>query len=426
MTRRPRSALLACMLLLGLLCSATLVSAAPAAALPGSAALPASSAAVAADEGGNAGEILVTVPESEGAVEITNAQFRWGLNPEAGAGAFFGGCNFLSAGKAGNSGGTIVWTEAMGLYRASEGKVRIEKPDSSGSYRLASFANRCTDALGNVVAVSSLTSSTHNQAVIDGGTGRWLPGKGIEIQWKGSFTVAFYGGMTYWSVTDPVLTVDASGTGRVTATASGYAASMEDLTKWGPIEPRSIVLAELRSVPMGAQQGFTSEPLYLGVAVADAGQVGRTSENSTYWGSFPSSFVQFQKLTGQAGYWLTTGGQRDRAKVPTTLYISYDASAPLAVAPPSTGSGDSANPQNSIRTRSAADAAQTSTRSYPLADATTLTPQGAGLLSEMLAATGFDRFTMPLLWLLLTLSATGISVLYLRSLLPWQRPRTSG
>lgn len=381
----------------------------------------------ASEDDGDPGDILVTVPESSQGTEITNAQFRWGLNTESGGGAFAGGCNFLSAGKAGDSGGAVVWTESKGLYRAKDGNVRIEKPDRAGEYRPASFADRCSDAQGDPVSVASLTSATGNQVVIDGGIGRLVPGSGLEIRWKGSFTVVFYGGMTYWSVTDPVLTVDAGGAGRVTATASGYGASMEDLSKWEPLRPQSIVLAELRSVPLGAQRGFAVEPQYLGVAVPNAGQAARTAENTSYWGSFPASFVSFQKLTGQAGYWLTTNGQRDRAKVATTLYISYDGSAPIAVVPPPAGTsgGSDDDPSNPLRTRPAqpepAAAQAPPGAMFPLANSTTAEPQGAGLLSDVLPQ-GWGPYVAPLLWILLAVSSATVAVMSIMRMLPWQRP----
>ncbi len=43
--------------------------------------------ATADSDDGSAGEILVTVPQSSTGSEITNAQFRWGINLEFGAGA---------------------------------------------------------------------------------------------------------------------------------------------------------------------------------------------------------------------------------------------------------------------------------------------------------------------------------------------------
>lgn len=384
------------------------------------------------DDGASGGQLLVTVPDrgSQPGTPLRDAQLRWGLNAESGAGAFAGGCNFLSAGRAGDVGrGGVVWTEALGLYRAVDGAVRIEKPNRSGEYDIATWAGRCLDANGSPVASSSLTGQSGNQVVIDGGTGRRGADGSLEIRWSGSFTVVYYGGMTYWSASDPVLTLDADGTGRVTATASGYGASMEDLTRWEPLPERQIVLAELRAVDTSGGDGFATLPAYVGVAVADAGQIPRTADNASYWGSFPASFVQYQKLTGQAGYWLTTGGQRDRAKPASTLYISYDASTPVAVVPPPPDTGGSGTtPQNTIRERPvaavASPAVPASVPVFALSNATPVLPQGAGLVPGGISAPG-SPVIVPLLVIALALCAAIVAVLNLMQALPWQRSARS-
>jgi len=386
-------------------------------------------AAATADDGG---DIIVTVPESSAGTELTDAQLRWGINTESGAGAFAGGCNFLSAGRAGDSGGAREWTAADPFYRATAGAVRIEKPDVDGAYDTATFATRCLDPSGRPVSVSSLTSATGNQVVIDGGTGRRVDGAGLEIRWTGSFTVAYYGGMTYWSVTDPVLTLDERGDGRLVAQASGYAASMTDLGAWYPIPPRSVVLAELRGVDIAAAAGFTADPRYLGVTAEDAGQVARTSLNAAYWGAFPASFIEFQKLTGQVGYWLTTGGQRDVAKVPTPVYVSYDASDPVTpTVPGGEDDHDGDEPQNPVRPRPSATGAAVPVpgpaapepASFATGDAVTLTPGGAGLVPDGLAAEADPRL-VPALGIVLALIVSTLSVLHLTGTLPRLLART--
>lgn len=388
---------------------------------------PAAVAIAAADD---AGEIIVTVPEGDSGTSITNAQLRWGINDESGSGAFAGGCNFLSAGVAGNSGGAREWKASDGFYRATAGEVRIEKPDRDGAYDTTSFATKCQDAAGDPVTVSSLTSTSGNQVVIDGGTGRLVDGAGLEIRWKGSFTVAYYGGMTYWSITDPVLTLDKNGDGRLVGLASGYGASMDDLGKWERLSSRSIVLAELRDVDIATSIGFASDPQYLGVSATDAGQVARTSLNADYWGAFPASFIAFQKLTGQVGYWVTTGGQRDKAKVPTTVYVSYDAEEPVSPTSPGgsgggSGGGSDDVPNNPVRERPAAaapvpagvGATSGTTPAPPLtafaaADAVTLSPQSGGLIPDGLAATARPLLA-PILGIIAALAVSTLSVLHL-------------
>ncbi|GAA1920269.1 hypothetical protein GCM10009775_11060 [Microbacterium aoyamense] len=383
--------------------------------------------ALAAEDDADPGEIIVTVPDGgpTTGTPIRNAQFRWGLNAEAGAGAFAGGCNFLSAGRAGDTGrGGVVWTESHGLYRASQGNVRIEKPSAAGEYDIATWAGRCLDPAGNAVTSASVTSTSGNQVVIDGGAGVRGADGSVEIRWTGSFSVVFYGGMTYWSASDPVLVMDAAGNGRVTATASGFGASMEDLTKWEALPEREIVLAEVRGASTALGQGFAVVPQYLGVQVSGVGQVARDAVNESFWGSFPASFVEYQKLTGQAGYWVTTGGVRDRAKPASTLYVSYDARAAIVPDLPATDTGGAAAPQNPVRLRPSANSAAAlapSVPTYPLADASTAVPPGEGLVPTLQGGLQ-NPVVVPLLGTAASLGIAIVAVLNIMQLLPWQRP----
>ncbi|NQX30066.1 hypothetical protein HQQ81_22200 [Microbacteriaceae bacterium VKM Ac-2854] len=376
--------------------------------------------------------IDVAVPEaatgSPGA--IVNAQLRWGLNRESSGGAFAGGCNFLSAGAAGDSGSARVWTESDGLYAANSGSVSIEKATAAGGWTAASFATKCLDPSGAAVTASSLTSSTQTQVVIDGGRGS-ASASGLSLSWTGSFTVAFYGGMTYWTVTDPQLTLDAAGNGSLTATASGYGASMHDTTKWDVLTPRSIVLAELRGVPLDST-GFAVLPEYLGVASQLGGQAARTSDNAAYWGSFPASFLQFQTLTGQVGYWLTSGGQRDPAKPATTLFVNYDANAPAVTAPVDAGAPSAAQtPENSAAERpagTAASAAAAAAAAAPAAagltgDTTTVVrDDGSALVPELSAVDSTLLLVIGGIVLSLLVSILAVRAMMGLPLLPWRRP----
>lgn len=292
-------------------------------------------AAGAAEEDGV--EIGVTIPgQDDGPFSVSNAEFRWGLNAETGSGAFFGGCNFLSAGESGDAGGAIVWPDDR-FFSTTSGAVTIERPrvTSGGAteYRPLSWGDRCKDPQGNTVSTSDFRS-TGVQAVIEKGEGRIDPGAGTaEISWDGAFTVVFYGGMTYWWVSDPVLSVE-DGTGTVTATAGGYGASMEDLTKWVPLPEREIVLAELSEVDLSSGVGFSTVPDYLGESVRVPEDSAPQRTDKPEWGSFPQTFIDFQGETGQAGYWYSSGGLRDPAKPTSRLYISYDADAPVKVEDP--------------------------------------------------------------------------------------------
>jgi len=374
-------------------------------------------------------DVIVTVPGPSGGSGggsdgvIANAQLRWGLNAESGGGAFAGGCNFLSAGVAGDAGGARVWTAGDGLYRAQEGAVRVEKPIAGGGWTTASWDTKCLDASGAPVSVSSTASTTGNQVVLEGGTGARRDGA-LDIRWSGSFTVVFYGGMTYWSVTDPHLVLDAQGTGKLTGTASGFGTSMDDMTQWNPIAPQSVVLADIRSADVVADRGFTVTPAYLGVVSIGAGQVARSGVNEAYWGAFPQSLLDFHRLTGQQGYWLTTGGVRDAAKPASPLTVSYDASAPVAAATPSGGGSAAGAPVNPLRRAPASIAAAAPAASL-VAASTPLTtqPQAAGLVPP--ARTGLPPVVAPLLGAAAALSIAIVAVLSMMGALPWQQRRST-
>ncbi|MFI8634166.1 hypothetical protein ACIGEP_16405 [Microbacterium sp. NPDC077663] len=371
-------------------------------------------------------DIVVVVPERddqsnppEGGLVLDDAQLRWGLNAESGSGAFAGGCNFLSAGQAGDTGGARVWTEADGFYRAESGSVRIEKPTGDGAWEAASWATKCLDPSGAPVTASSTSSATGNQVVMDAGVGT-RSDSGLEIRWSGSFSVVFYGGMTYWSVSDPVLTLDEKGSGRLTATASGFATSMEDLTNWQPIAARQIVLADIHGADSQEGEGFTVTPEYLGVTSRGSGQIDRGSSDASIWGSFPQSFVDFHRLTGQQGYWVTTGGIRDAAKPASPLTVSFDAAAPIDVPPPTTGTASAGSPAKTQRPALplpapiAAPLAEVVAANAPLV--TQLLPPG--LIPQ--AAAGLPALVLPLLGTGAAFGLGIVAVLSLLRLLPWQ------
>lgn len=294
----------------------------------------------AADQAGNDGISVDVVIPAAGEISVSDAQLRWGLNQEVTSGAFFGGCNFLSAGRAGNTGSSRVWTEQDGFYSAEEGNTRIEKPLASGAWVTDAWATKCQGTDGAPVGTSATERGTGAQAVLDGGVGTIDAGKReANIAWTGSFTVAMYGGMSYWSVSDPVLNV-ADGKGTLRAVVSGYAADRNDSTSWSPVPEQTVTLASLPNVALG-EKGIITQPAYLKVQAERVDPAQDRNSTNLYWGAFPQDFLDFQGATGQGAYWYSSGGLRDPAKVASTLYISYSADLPVATpetepAPPAT------------------------------------------------------------------------------------------
>ncbi|MET0956024.1 MAG: hypothetical protein ABWY68_08730 [Cryobacterium sp.] len=276
--------------------------------------------------------VLSTAPASAAEPEdITNASFTWGMSNEAGGGAFFGGCNYLSAGTAGNTGSSRVWTEADGFYATSSTNVQVRKPNAAGTLVAPTWSTKCQTPAGTPALAAQTSSLTKNVVTLSNGTGAIAADGSTSIDWTGSFTVVFYGGMTYWTVTDPELTLDADGNGQLTGTASGYGASMEDTSKWETLAPTEIVLADITGAAI-TDNSFTVTPDYLGVSVTSASSPQATTGAS--WGSFPQSFIDFQQLTGQSSYWYSSGGSRDAAKPASPLTVSYDSATVTTPAEP--------------------------------------------------------------------------------------------
>jgi hypothetical protein len=341
---------------------------------------------VAAADSGSDAEIDVTVriPGSGGTPAtgertVTDAVLAWAINAESGSGAFFGQCNFLSAGKAGNAGSATVWPEGTSLYRSRDGNVTIQKPVKSGNsvtWRQADWAGRCideSDGTSRTVTTSGTDYGTGNRVSLTGGTGTVNASAGqATIRWKGSFTVAFYGGLAYWWVTDPVLTVR-GGTGTLTATAGGYGTSIDDLSDWRPLSERTVTLATLPGVGISDDSGFSVQPAYRQVTVTPPSGGVAQVRTGPDWGAFPQDFVTFQAETGQGGYWYSTGGARDFAKPAYPVYVSYSAADRVDdVALPTgdrTGTSTTASPATAPATSAVANAGTRAASPVPTAAA---------------------------------------------------------
>ncbi|MGO1182413.1 MAG: hypothetical protein ACTHZ5_04710 [Micrococcaceae bacterium] len=309
--------------------------------------------AAVADTGGDGVEIDVTIPGTSDSglgsedLDIEDAQFTWGINPESNSGAFFGGCNFLMAGQAGDVGSSKVWSNAEGkdMYSTKDGNVSLRKLNAQGNWTTPTWDTKCLDPHGRrVLSSDPAANHTETEVVIDGGEGQYDASAGeLTIQWEGTFSVVYYGGMTYWWATDPVLELRENSAGElvgeVTAQASGYGADMFDTTKWVELGESTITLAtfgEKSSKATSAELvsekgdliGFQGRPDYEGVAinVEAGGPSGAQNRTLANWGSFPQDFIDFQVETGQAAYWYTSGGLRDLAKPPSVLTVSFDSS----------------------------------------------------------------------------------------------------
>lgn len=292
------------------------------------------------------------------AFTVTDAVLRWGVSDESNNNAFAPGTfNFPSAGKAPDPGrgGQVIddrgrWPGTGALaWRAASGDVRIEKLTSSGPVP-ATVAGLRTGPDGQPLGGPTVEIFSNHQVVLAGGTGQVDPASGTAtIRWKGSFTLFYYSGMSFFSITDPVLEVTPTGA-RITAVGSGFASSMVDPTRWSPVPPSPVTLVELDGVgveQLAAAQGFTAPTRYLGVRYdAPAGATAQVRTGSS-WGAAPRSLLGFLEKVGMASYWYSSGGSGDRFKPTKPVTISWDARTPIEPeTPPPSPETPPASPQN--------------------------------------------------------------------------------
>jgi hypothetical protein len=236
-------------------------------------------------------------------ISLTDATFEWGINTEVQSTAFFGGCNYLSAGESDG-------TEAA--YAVAAGDVSIVKDGGTPTW-----ASKC-----------GLTDGAVNQKVVwSGGTGSVDPATGeATIEFTGLLSANFYGGLVPFTFQDPVLTVDGSGDGQLVATMFGYESSMDNPDEKYPLDPvPGVVVADLSGVAVGAD-GFTFTPDYEGVEIDVQEGYGEQNRTVDGWGAWPQSFVDFQFATGLSSYWYSSGTGLDAKKPPTAITVSYDGS----------------------------------------------------------------------------------------------------
>jgi putative cell wall-binding protein len=267
-----------------------------------------------------------TVPAAPTPAAVSGAVFTWGLSNEAGSKAFGPGYNFLSAGKIAKTSAGDVISQAEWL--ASAGNTTIQKKQADGSYATSTWAGLSTDSSGAALATGGNPSD--NRVSLTSGTGTVdTAADDADIAWTGDFTVAFYSGLTQYSVSNPHLVLD-NGSGTVTATLSGYGTSMQNPDEFTSLPDTEVTLADLTGVDV-TETGFSADPEYLGVGItAPEGAAPQVTTGDT-WGSFPQSFVNFQGLTGQSSYWYSSGGASDAGKVALPIGVTLSGAPTVTV-----------------------------------------------------------------------------------------------
>jgi hypothetical protein len=267
---------------------------------------------------------LVVMADPASAVRpntVSNATFEWTVSDETNAAAFNGQCNFWSGGE---SDGTAA------TYGATGGNATVLKLNASDVHvPVSDYNTRCLDKTGQPVNfLSGASARRAGQKVrFTGGTGTLNPATGVStIQWTGTFSINFYGTLVPFYIKDPKLTMSAGGTGTITATMGGYASDINEPDVRVPLTPQSnVVIATLSGVSSANTTGFTTTPVYSGVEYDVDPESGQAPQNRVNpgWGSWPTSFVDFQMQTGLGSYWYSSGGSIDVRKPPQALTVSY-------------------------------------------------------------------------------------------------------
>ena len=258
-----------------------------------------------------------TLGTTTGPVAIDGVALRWGLNNESSNRAFAPRTyNFFSAGQVPDpgKGGTTLPREG---WHQKVGGVAIEKWSGS-AWKPATWAGLTTDSTGaELGSPTAGTFSNHRFVFADGvGTADLTAGT-AHVAWDGDVTVLYYSGMSFFTISDPVLDV-ADGRGTLTATVSGYASSVDNPDSWAPVAAATVTLADLPEVSL-SEAGLTATPAYVGVAVTGVGQVA----GGASFGSFPQTFVDYMQRLGTAAFWLSSGASTDPFKVPLPLTVAF-------------------------------------------------------------------------------------------------------
>ncbi|WP_157412033.1 hypothetical protein [Agreia sp. Leaf283] len=280
-----------------------------------------------------AGALLAfgALPASADSFTVDDAVFAWGISNEANNRAFAPGTyNVMSAGVAPKTSGADTISESE--WAATSGDVTIQKKSADGTYATATWAGLTTTPTGEPIpSPTSGRFSDHRVAISNGGGTLDAASDDADIAWSGSFTVAFYNGMTQFSVSDPHLSVTA-GVGTVTATLSGYGTSMDDPDVFEQLPTSEVTIATLTGVDV-TESGLIATPDYDGVEVELPESASPQVRSGSAWGSFPQSYVDYQLLTGQSSYWYSSGLSTDGFKRPLPIEVSFDSVAPVVTAP---------------------------------------------------------------------------------------------
>lgn len=255
---------------------------------------------------------------ADGAVAITGAEFAWSMNQQSNARSHNPmAINHFGAGETGASLSYGEWLVTDKSWRATSGNVRIEKASRAGQWRTATWAGLQTDAAGKTIQ-SEGPFSGHRVRLVKGKGTVDPQAEDARISWTGTWSVVYYSGNSVFTVTDPVLEVEA-GAGVLTAELGGWAGARDDLSVREKVAPRRVVIATLRGVDVTAK-GVDVTPRYDRVKVS--GTVPQRTDEAG-WGSFPQEMIAFLGPLGIDQFWYSTGLRADWTKKPAAISVAY-------------------------------------------------------------------------------------------------------
>jgi hypothetical protein len=260
-------------------------------------------------------------------LSVSDATLAWGLSNQSNARSHNPiAINFLSAGVADPGSGGIELPQSK--WRARDGNVQVQKLDADSTWQRATWAGLGSDASGAAIGIDGPFSG--HRVLLSAGEGTVDPAsKTVDLSWRGTFSVVYYGGNIVFTVTDPALQVG-DGTGSLTANVAGWASDRSDPTAWTPQPAERVTLADLTGVVV-SDAGFTVTPAYDGVTVEGSVPQVRTGPG---WGSFPTSLVSYLAKLGSDQFWYSTGLTSDHTKAPLPLTLGFGDQAPTTTPSP--------------------------------------------------------------------------------------------
>lgn len=245
----------------------------------------------------------VTIP-AEG-LDLEDVSLEWTGSAEMQKVPFSGGSNFFSA-------GTSDGEEAT--YDAFADNAAVYQVSSTGVETLAGWATRA----------DHVSNGGEQLVRLYGGDARIEPDGSTIVQWDGSWSVNFYGGLVPFTLSDPELVVEADGTGALSAEMSGCESSQVNPNECTPFAPvPDVTVATFSGAEIDPAGTVEIAPDYGGVEVDVPVPFVQQNRTAAGWGAWPQSFVDFQVKTGLSSHWYSSGGAFDPDKPPSPFAVDF-------------------------------------------------------------------------------------------------------